>query len=119
MLKETEEKHKIDENVRIKLVPKSGIKLINVLERKDPFITKCKDNECPPCDSLEMNSVKTSKCRLNNITYEAKCDNCDQEGKRRVYTGESSRNLSLRSKEHLDALKRKDKKQLDEKTCDQ
>ena len=44
----------------------------------------------------------------DNITYQAKCNKCDAEGKKKVYDGESARNLHTRSKEHVEAFKRKD-----------
>ena len=41
------------------------------------------------------------------MTYHAKCNNCDLEGKNRVYNGETARNLYVRSKEHYSALQKK------------
>ena len=47
MLKATEEKFQIAEDKRIKLVSKSGTKLINLFERKNPFETNCDERDCP------------------------------------------------------------------------
>ena len=43
---------------------------------------------------------KLSKCRLNYVCYEARCETCSLEGKTKIYTGETARNLHIRSKEH-------------------
>ena len=47
-LKETEERFKIAENCRIKLVSKSGNKLSSLIEKKNPFAVNCNEIECPP-----------------------------------------------------------------------
>ena len=100
-LKETEDKHKISEDCRIKLVSKSGNKLVHLLEKKDPFAKKCNEIDCPPCESLGDEVRKTSKCRVDNVTYRGTCKTCEVEGKHRYYDGETARNLHIRSKEHI------------------
>ena len=45
------------------------------------------------------------KCRTNSVSYQAKCTNCDSQGKTKVYDGETARNLVVRSREHLNDLK--------------
>ena len=46
-------------------------------------------------------------CSVNSVTYQAKCENCDNEGKVRTYDGETARTAYIRSKEHYDDLKNK------------
>ena len=43
------------------------------------------------------------------MCYEAKCRNCEIQGKDKIYHGETARNLYIRSKEHYRALKYEDK----------
>ena len=103
MFKATEDKYRISDTHRIKFVPKCGKKLVNILRQKDPFIEYCEE-ECFPCESAKEQGIPT-RCHKNNIVYEAKCITCDLEGKSRMYHGESSRNLFIRSKEHYSALR--------------
>ena len=79
MMKETEEKFKISEELRIKFVAKSGSKLRDILQKKNPLNNKCGDNACIICDK-HPTGKGSSKCRKNNIVYEAKCDSCDKKG---------------------------------------
>ena len=109
MLKQTEETHKISDNHRIKIVTKAGTKLKHLLERKDPFMSKCSDNDCQPCENSK-DTHKVIDCRKNMICYEAKCKTCGNEGKLRTYHGETARNLYTRSKEHYSALRNQDEK---------
>ena len=50
-----------------------------------------------------------SNCRKNRVCYEVKCRKCKDEGKDRIYHGETARNLYIRSKEHYKALEHQDK----------
>ena len=99
MIKQTEEKYQIAPDHRIKIVSKSGSKLVNLFERNNPFETNCEDIKCKPCEKAN-GDFKLSKCRLNNVCYEARCETCSQKGKNKIYTGETARNLHIRSKEH-------------------
>ena len=104
MVRDTEDKYKIAEDKRIKVVSKAGPKLMNLLERNNPFNKNCDDKDCPPCSTLDPSDKKPSKCRVNNVSYEGKCKTCALQGKCRSYTGETSRNLHVRSKEHVKDL---------------
>ena len=110
MFKETEAKHKISENHRIKFVTKSGIKLKHLVEKKDPFSKECNGNDCQPCVSSREKSKKPSNCKKNRICYEARCRKCDEEGKTKTYHGETARNLHVRAKEHYNAFNNKSEK---------
>ena len=72
-----------------------------MLEKKDPFARKCNEVDCPPCESIGDEVRKTSKCRVDNVTYRGTCKTCEVEGKHRCYDGETARNLHIRSKEHI------------------
>ena len=109
MIKATEEKHKIAEDQRIKIISKAGTKLVNLFERKNPFQDNCKDEDCPPCNNLDPDEKKLTMCKVNNVCYECKCVTCENKGKVRCYTGETSRNLHVRSKEHIRDLHIKSK----------
>ena len=98
-----EVKSKISEQDRIKFVSKSGTKLSDLVKTKDPFSSLCTILTNKPC--VEGMSSNFTSCRKMNINYEAKCNPCDLQGKRRVYIGESTRNIHVRSNEHFNALK--------------
>ena len=104
MLKSTESKFMISENFRIKFVPKAGIKLKSLLQRKSIKDQTCTDNDGNPCVISDGRGIQTSKCKQNRVNYFAKCKTCDMNGKERVYHGETARNLHIRSKEHYSAL---------------
>ena len=80
---------------------KSGRKIIDKIRVSDPFRSNCKEQECLAC----RNSEKFSNCRKTNIGYQITCKLCKSRGKNRIYQGESSRNLYLRGREHLNQLK--------------
>ena len=109
LLKETEDKFKIADHMRIKFISKTGPKLIQMFQRKDPFKGTCGENDCIPCVQSVDYLEKPPNCRKNNIAYSAQCIKCDKKGIKRVYYGETCRNLYLRSKEHYsDVISKKD-----------
>ena len=93
----------------VKMVEKSGTQLSRLFQRVYVNNT-CHWEECPVCTG--RNESKPSKCRVNNVVYEAVCLKCEEEIKRGRkepsdlgrYIGESSRTLSERSKEHIEGL---------------
>ena len=105
LIRHTESMHKISETHRIKFLSKSGVKLVNLLQRKDPFEQNC-DHDCQPCEEANKLGV-LSHCHRTGIYYEAKCVKCEKEGKNRIYHGETARNVHVRSKEHINDLKYK------------
>ena len=105
MIKETEEKFKIAENKRIKIVSKAGVKLINIFGRKNPFAKTEKECDWDLIETEKKSETKICKCRINSVSYQAKCTTCESEGKVKVYDGETARNLLVRSKEHMNDLK--------------
>ena len=97
-LKHIEEENKISDKDRIKFVSRSGTKLINLLQKKDPFNSQCDKIDCKPCEDKSKN--EPSHCKTQNVTYSAQCKVCEKDGKTRIYYGETCRNLHVRSKEH-------------------
>ena len=73
MIKATEEKYQIASDHRIKFVSKSGTKLEHLFERQNPFENNCNESDCKVCEGIDPNSHKLTKCRSNNVCYEAKC----------------------------------------------
>ena len=108
MFKQIEDKHRISNSERIKFVSKSGSKLTNIVQKKDPFKSLCEVLTNKPCVEGHDREDFTN-CRKMNINYTAECKTCDFEGKRRIYIGETARNLHVRSKEHYNACKNKNK----------
>ena len=100
LLKHTEEKFKISNDIRIKFVSKSGQKLLNLMKKKDPFAKNCDSNDCPPCENTET-KTKITRCKIDNVTYQGICKTCEDKGKVRIYDGETARNLHIRSREHI------------------
>ena len=49
LLKETEDKFKIADHMRIKFISKTGPKLIQMFQRNDPFKGTCEEKDCIPC----------------------------------------------------------------------
>ena len=104
MIKETEEKYKISDKVRLKIVSKSGYKLANLVQNKNPARRNCGKNDCKFCENAEK-SGHNSMCSINSVCYEAKCVKCENEGKHKTYDGETSRTAYIRCLEHYEDLK--------------
>ena len=107
MLRHTESKFMISEDFRIKFVPKAGVKLKSILQRKTITKQTCNSYDGKPCVISDGKEIQTHECRKNRVNYFSKCKNCDSEGKERIYFGETARNLHVRSQEHYGALKNK------------
>ena len=103
----------------VKVVEKSGMQLARLFQRVYTPRT-CHWRECPACANADT-TKGPSKCRVNNIVYEAVCMECEDLAKELDkitttkeisfigrYIGESSRTLSERSKEHIDGVKNYD-----------
>jgi hypothetical protein len=97
-LKRREEELNRFSQERIKIVEKGGIKVENILTKKDPFEKeKCSDKLCPICKNEKMNIL----CSSNNIGYRWTCCTCQKRDKVKVYEGETSRSARLRGIEHV------------------
>ena len=97
-------KHKKE---RIKIVEKGGIKIEQILTKKNPFKNeKCAEKWCPLCKG-EYGDFKMS-CSTNNTGYRWVCKTCEKSKKvTKVYEGETSRSIRLRSMEHINSYKNK------------
>ena len=104
LLREIEERNKIDENNRVKFVEKSGTKLLNKISISDPFRENCKEVDCLACKNSKK---KFTNCRKSNVGYTIICKTCKEEEKTSVYEGETARNMYNRSKEHVKLLENK------------
>ena len=92
----------------IKVVEKGGIKLKNILIKKDPFVKpKCNTELCPICYETEftvLNEKDRIPCGTSNVGYRWICTKCSS-----TYEGESARMNKVRALEHLKDLKKNKK----------
>ena len=97
---ESELRNKMQEAInrkggKIKVIEKSGTKIVRMLQRNDPFKTKeCENQECLICKG-----EKPGGCRESGISYKINCNgnNCDYE-----YTGQTSHNGFTRGGKHIE-----------------
>ena len=82
-------------NVKIKVIERSGTKLVRMLQKNDPFKKKgcANSNSCLVCSG-----EKPAGCRDTGVTYKINCSgDCQFE-----YTGQTSQNAFTRGKKHID-----------------
>ena len=109
-LAESEHKLSRQSGYNVRLTEKSGIQLCRLFQRVFTPTT-CHWERCPVCRSSD--GSKSSKCRIDNIVYEGRCEECEDmvkggsldKGDVGVYIGESGRTLAERSQEHINAAK--------------
>ena len=90
----------------MKIVEKSGLQLRRLFQRIYAP-DRCHWTNCPVCEHSE--SKGSSKCRVANVVYKAKCLKCLEDEEARllseqevgVYIGETSRLLIKRAMEHV------------------
>jgi len=91
--------------MNIKVVEKGGIKIKNILVKKNPFPAEnCTILHCPFCNSdnyLKISSENRKHCSSHNIGYTIKCTKCDA-----TYEGETSRKAAVRAIEHSSDLRK-------------
>ena len=80
---------------KIKVIEKSGTKIVRMLQWNDPFKSKvCSEYET----CLVCSGEKPGGCRENGVTYKINCKgNCEFE-----YTGQTGQNGFTRGSDHLD-----------------
>ena len=90
---------------RLKIVEKGGKKIEKFLTKKNPFKeTKFEDQWCPLCKG-NYGEIKLA-CNTNNLGYRWICRTCETtKNEMKVYEGETSRSIRVRTMEHLAALK--------------
>ena len=88
----------------VKVVERGGVTVKSLLQKSDPFReAECEDNGCPVCTIKEGGQRECVRggCKIPNVGYVVTCIKCQEEGRTRVYEGESSRCLRIRAAEHL------------------
>ena len=92
---------------RIQIVEKGGVKIEKLLTKKNPFEKEhCEQKWFPLCkgDYGELNIA----CNTNNVGYRWICRTCEKtKNKTKVYEGETSRSIRIRSMEHIRAFQNK------------
>ena len=89
------------EMVRPKIVEQSGTSLRSVLCKTSPKETNCSDPECYVCTCDGNRGLECRKTSRGGIGYEIQCMECEENGKKSLYHGETSRTLYTRVKEHF------------------
>ena len=87
-------------DTKIKVIERSGTKIVRLLQRNDPF----KKKECTDTSNcLVCSSGKPGGCRDNSIVYCIKCTGgCGHE-----YIGQTGSNAYTRGKQHLECYRKK------------
>ena len=84
--------------VHFKIVETGGLSMKSILQKSNPLKNVgCDEADCLPC---KPGRGEGGNCEGGGINYELECELCP-DNEKSVYIGESSRNLSTRSKEHL------------------
>ena len=106
-LRKREEELNGKNSEKIKIVEKGGTKIKDILINKNPFKPeKCGENWCPLCNG-KYGNFKT-RCNTNNLGYRWVCKTCKKnDDKTKVYEGETSRSIRIRSQEHIKAFEAK------------
>ena len=88
------------QGIRIRAVECAGRTLKGALQRSNPFRgASCSRESCFVCDSGGRGS-----CEKEGVRYQIECLGCDEEEKKSIYVGETSRNTYTRGLEHLSEL---------------
>ena len=86
--------------VKIKVVERSGTKMVRKLQRNDPFKRKhCEKQECFVCSTSGK-----GRCRVTGITYAI---SCQKEDCPFLYTGQTGTNACTRGYKHLEDYDKK------------
>ena len=105
-LRQREEELNGKSRERIKIVEKGGKKIGDILINKNPFKPeKCTESWCPLCSGKYGKSK--IQCNTNNLGYRWVCKTCQNNDKIRVYEGETSRSIRIRTQEHIKAFEGK------------
>ena len=105
-LQKREEELNKNDDERVKMVEKGGIKMKDMLGSKDPFEkSNCSEKSCPLCtksDLIDINSDDIKiQCNTNNVGYRWVCQTCKDRNKNKYYEGETGRSARIRGAEHL------------------
>ena len=102
-LKKRETELNLGKDMNIRFIEKPGIKMKNLVVKKDPFPPmKCSEKKCPFCNkSSQITTIENQRCSAHNVGYRFKCEECDY-----TYEGESHRKIAVRSAEHVSQLEK-------------
>ena len=65
--------------IKIKIVEKTGDKLVDILHKSDPWSKQdCMREDCWPCNSSGENEKNKGSCRKRSILYETYCELCGE-----------------------------------------
>ena len=95
----------------IKVIEEGGVSLKQLLQKSDHNPRKsCVYDDCPICTNTANNTNNSlSRCQVHSVGYEIRCLECQDEGLKAIYYGETSKNGYIRGKQHLsDQLKDKE-----------
>ena len=102
---------------RIKMVERGGRTVKDIVSKTNPWAGDgCERDDCLPCMGERGSG---GNCQQENIVYRIHCQECELGHIKAEYTGESSRTMYLRGKEHLDGLVKKNEKNALWKHCAQ
>ena len=102
-MKQREEELNRYSKERIQIIEGGGVKLKNLLVKKDPFPTMdCEMKKCILCSDGKKVSIS---CNSNNVGYKLVCETCHDRGLLKVYEGETARSARIRGVEHLSSYK--------------
>lgn len=80
---------------RVKVVEKLGPMIKDLICNPTPWKTQhCRRSQCPPC------RTKVGACKARNVTYRLECKDCQRDGVKSSYWGETSRTFFDRAVEH-------------------
>ena len=133
ILRDNENKLEELTGTRLKLVERTGSKLVDLITRSNPWQgLDCQRENCLLCfTKSETEKLKTQECTKRNIVYETRCRTCEDNEKTRIeeleldekskneelknlkifkYVGETSRSAFERGWEHLNDMATLNKK---------
>ena len=94
-------KQQSKEMIHPKIIEQSGTSLKSVLCKSSPRENNCGDSECSVCACDDIKGLECRKTARGGIGYEIQCMECDRNGTKSLYHGETSRTLYTRIKEHM------------------
>ena len=94
-------KKQSEDRIRPKIIEQCGTSLKSILCKPSPRESNCNDHECRVCACEDNKGLECRKTSKGGIGYEIQCMECNENGKRSLYHGETSRTLYTRVKEHF------------------
>ena len=82
--------------IKVKMVERSGEKLVDLLHKYHPWSQKeCDRKDCWPCTSAGEENKKKENATKGNIVYETYCVTCEkEEEKKKIKLDETEENIS-------------------------